>query len=424
MSDRVRDLALEALRRVATQGAFASAVLRGALEAERSFDERDRALATELVYGVLRRRGQLDRAISALGKRLKDLDPKIHDVLRLAAYQLLFLDRVPDHAAVNAAVDQARRRSGAKGAGQANAILRKLAALPADARLPAPPPLERDPVAHIAERTSLPRPIVERLIEDLGPEATLAFGLASLERAPLTLRVNPLRTTREALVEDVGGTPGEHPLIVRLPDRGGTLPSDFAAVVEGRATPQDEASLRVVDLLDPQPGERVLDVCAAPGGKTTAIAERMGDRGEVVAGDRSSAKLELVAAAAKRLGLGSIRISEALPPIEPAFDRVLVDAPCSGLGTLRRHPEIRWRLKLEDFIRLATLQREVLREGAARVRPGGVLVYSVCTITREEGASRAGELYGFDRVAELRTGPEQPGSPDGFYAAKLIRRVP
>lgn len=418
-----RDLALEVLRRVFTQGAFASAALRSAFDRARDLPQNDRALATELVYGVLRRRGHLDRAVSRMGKRLKDLDPKIHDILRLGAYQILFLDRIPAHAAVSEAVEQAKHRAGPKAGGQVNAILRKLASTPSADRLPPPPDRKREPARHICEVGSLPLPLAEVLLADLGFEKALAFAEASLEIAPLTLRANLLKTTREALVEEVGGEPGTHGLSVRLAERSGTLPADLLAVVEGRGTPQDEASMAVVDLLDPREGESMLDVCAAPGGKTTYAAERMKDRGRIIAHDRLPERLARVAEQAKRLELSSITTVPVLPAIEERFDRVLVDAPCTGLGTLRRHPEIRWRCTKDQIAELARIQTEVLREGAARVKSGGTLVYAVCTVTRAEGEAHLGELGADFEVAEvLRTSPEQPGAPDGFFAAKLIRK--
>lgn len=417
-----RDIALDVLRRVFTQGAFASTVLRSAFDREGGIAQAERALATELVYGVLRRRGQLDRALGRTQKRLKDLDPRLHDVLRLGAYQIMFLDRVPVHAAVSEAVEQAKGRLGPRGGGQVNAILRRLAETPPDQRMPPPADLEHEPVRAVAEAGSLPQPLAELLIRDLGKEEALAFALASLEQGPLTLRANRLRTTRDAIVAEVGGEPGRNPFAVRLRPRAGMLPADLTCVQEGRATPQDEASMQVVELLDPQRGERVLDVCAAPGGKTTHIAERMGDEGRIVAHDRLPDRLARVDALAKRLGLGSIAIADLLPPIEDApFDRVLVDAPCSGLGTLRRHPEIRWRFQADQLDGLRTVQRRVLLEGARRVRIGGTLVYAVCTVTKLEGEAQVAELDGFEPIEVLRTGPHQPGAPDGFFAAKLVR---
>lgn len=420
-----RQIAVEVLRRVSTQGAFAGSALRAAFDESPDLPAPERGLATEIVYGVLRRRGFLDRALKqAAGRPLKDLDPKLHDLLRAAAYQLLYLDRVPDHAVVDTAVELAKHRGGPRAAGAANAILRKLAALPKEARIPAPTPGQRDPVRAVVEQAGLPQRLAELLVKDLGPETALAFGLASLEPAPLTLRANRRRTTASALADEVGGAVGALPFAVRLPGRTHALPSDLTAVEEGRASPQDEASMQVVALLDPQPGERILDVCAAPGGKTCDIAERMDDRGVVVAHDRLPERLKRVGENAQRLGLTIIESTDLLPPEDERFDRVLVDAPCSGLGTLRRHPEIRWRFTPDDLSNLTRTQAKVLAEGAARLRPGGVLVYSVCTVTQAEGEAQIAALgEGFEREAVLHTGPHQAGAPDGFFAARLKKRA-
>ena len=418
-----RALALDVLRRVVTQSAFASSALRAAFDRHQELGSSDRSLATELTYGVLRQRAKLDRAIRyATGKRAKDIDPKLQDVLRIGCYQLLFLDRVPDHAAVSTTVDLGRARRGDRGAHFVNAALRKLGRSPFED--PPPPPLSKDPVAHIAHAGGIPRTIARLLLAALGPEEAAAFAVASLSPAPLTLRTHLLRTTAASLAQEVSGTLGALPEAVRIPPQSGLLPADLECVRRGRATPQDEASMRVVHLLNPQPGERILDVCAAPGGKTTHIAERMEDHGEVVAHDRHPARLRRVLNAAKRLGLSSVRIAEALPlPGSTPFDAVLIDAPCSGLGTLRRHPEIRWRFHIDHLKSLARTQARILSEGAALVRRGGRLVYAVCTVTQEEGPEHLRALSPeFDVEEILRTGPHQPGAPDGFFAARLRRK--
>ncbi len=461
-----REIALRVLRRVFTQGAFASTVLRHELtrtepatatdpasdpisatdrpatpeapalpeerrpfagEADPSDSERrrasDKALATEIVYGVLRRRHFLDRAVSrAAGKRLKDLDPRLHDVLRVAAYQLAYLERVPDHAAVDQAVEQAKRRLGTRGAGTANAILRRLAELPPDHRIPEPPST-RDPVERVMHEGGVPRELADLWVADLGPDRALAFARASLDPAPQTLRANLLRTTPKALAREVGGTPGRHERAVRLPHGGTGLAADLDAVRAGRATPQDEASMAVVDLLDPKPGEHILDLCAAPGGKTTCIAEVTEDRARIDAYDRLPDRLRQVPQNAARLGLSSIQTLEALPEPEPIHDRVLVDAPCSGLGTLRRHPEIRWKFRADELDRLVRTQRRVLLDGAERVRPGGKLVYSVCTVTEREGPAALDAVKDAFQIEQTwSTGPDQEGAPDGFFAACLKKR--
>lgn len=425
MLEPARDLALDVLFRVETRGAWAGAALRAEIDRRPELDPRDRALATELVYGVLRRRLQLDKSISQLGKRMKDLDPKLHDVLRIAAYQILYLDRVPEHATVNAAVEQAKRRRGERGAAQVNALLRKLTALSPEARAPKVPDSKSDPVGHVALAASLPRNLVERLLQQDGLARSLAFGLANLERPKLSLRANLLRTTREALAEEVSGVPGHHPLAVEL-DAPGLLPADLAAVAEGRATPQDLASMMVVDLLAPQPGETILDLCAAPGGKTTCMAERMKDEGRVIAHDVTPEKRAEITKNRDRLGLRIIETA-ALPPEvgDPWFDRVLVDAPCSGSGTLRRHPEGRWRFRTEDLSGLERTQEALLESAVQRLRPGGTLVYSVCSVLESEGRAQVLAFLGrhpeLRLEAELRTGPEDEGAPDGFYAARVRR---
>lgn len=415
-----RDVALDVLFRVFTQNAFASAALRNAFET-RNLVPADRGLATEIVYGVLRRRTFCDLALGHIsGKRVKDIDRKLLDVLRIGAYQILYLDRVPDHAVVQAAVDQAKKRRGPKGGGFVNAVLRKLARTPADARLPEPPAIEDDPAGHVAVSGGLPSALAARLVADMGVEEALAFARASLDAAPLTLRTNRLRATPEAIRDEVGGTAGTVEGAVHL-TTGGILPAELDCVRDGRATPQDEASMRVVLLLDPQPGESILDVCAAPGGKTTHIAELMKDEGRVAAHDRHPNRLDRVRRSAERLGLESIAIHKVLP--DEQFDRVLVDAPCSGLGTLRRHPEIRWRLTDADITALTETQDEVLAAGAERTKIGGTLVYSVCTVTNAEGEAHLDALKDrFDVESILRTGPHHEGAPDGFFAARLTRR--
>ncbi|MEL7370149.1 MAG: SAM-dependent methyltransferase, partial [Myxococcota bacterium] len=214
----------------------------------------------------------------------------------------------------------------------------------------------------------------------------------------------------------------QRPWSVRLPSSK-VLPADLEVVVDGRASPQDEAAMRVVELLEPKSGERILDVCAAPGGKTCHIAEMMGDDGTVIACDRLPNRLARVASNARRLGLTSVTTEDVLPAEDELFDRVLVDAPCSGLGTLRRHPEIRWRLTDDDIAELTRTQHSVLLEGARRVRSGGTLVYAVCTVTKAEGEDQVATLRDDFEVEEvLRTGPHQLGAPDGFFAARLVRR--
>ncbi|MCB9655050.1 MAG: 16S rRNA (cytosine(967)-C(5))-methyltransferase RsmB [Deltaproteobacteria bacterium] len=415
-----RVVAIEALRKVDQERAFAASLLRFDLNA---LGSADRGLATELVYGVLRRRAHLDAAIEwAAKRRLKDIDPRLHPVLRVGIYQLMFLDRIPARAAVHTTVEIAKRYGGVRCGGFVNAVLRRIADADPETRTPPPPPFDTDAIGHLCAIGSVSRVVAKLLLDALGPVDALAFLHASLLPTPLTLRANLLKVDRDTLANDVQGTPGHHPAAIRLPGSLGSLPSDLSCVADGRATPQDEAAMAVVELLDPQPGESILDVCAAPGGKTTHTAERMRDQGRIVATDRHPERLARVEAARVRLGLTAIEVTPVMPERHAKFDRVLVDAPCSGLGTLRRHPEIRWRLAFEDVEALAKTQAAILAEAATHVRPGGILVYAVCTVTKAENEAQLEALDGdFERLEAFVSGPHQPGAPDGFFAAKLRR---
>lgn len=396
-----RALAIEALIRV-EGGAYSNLVLPGLLRASK-LERRDRALVTDLVYGTLRQQGQTDYLLARVSHRpLPELDAPVRAALRLGVYQLL--QGTAPHAAVSATVEAVAKwpspGSVRRAAGYANAVLRKVAALGPDW----PWPTTDDPEAQ-AVRTSHPLWIVEVLRRDLGDDAEATLASAN-EPAAVTLRPNPLRTTAELLGAELAAG-GPDPVSVEpgrlVPEallvRGVGDLARLPAVAEGRATPQDQASQAVAAALGARPGERILDMAAAPGGKTTAMAEAMGDDGLVVAADVSPGRATQVRRAADRLGLRSIRVVAAdarrLPLTDPdpgseggtaagRFDRVLLDAPCSGLGVLRRRPEARWRLEPSEVGRLAALQRELFTAARARVRPGGLVAYSVCTLTGEE----------------------------------------
>ncbi|HVN40785.1 MAG TPA: 16S rRNA (cytosine(967)-C(5))-methyltransferase RsmB [Myxococcota bacterium] len=445
---RTRLLALRVLERVQRAGAFADLLLHANL-ARSPLSAADRAFATELVYGTLRWRGRIDYLLRrCLDRDLDRLEPLVATALRLGAYQILFVDRVPPSAAVDESVRCARAVGAERSTGLVNAVLRRLAREHAQIALPR---LEDDPLGHLMHALSLPQWIAARWIETFGAEEAAALAAASNEVPPLCVRANPQRVSRDALLDE---------LRARFPDaracryarhgivlgRGGN-PTLDPAFREGRFTVQDEASQLVVDLLDPQPGERVLDACAAPGGKASAIAERIGPEGEVVALDRNERRLDLVQRAARRLRLENVvsralDASRPLPPglVGPGFDRVLVDAPCSGLGALRRNPDARWRVHPSDPARLAETQRSLLRHAAAALRPGGVVVYSTCTLLPEENEAVVEaflrDSQGFaassrdaapDSVRELqdergflRTLPHRHDT-DGFFAARIER---
>jgi 16S rRNA (cytosine967-C5)-methyltransferase len=382
-----REAALRILQAVDTRHAFSDRLLEGA-HAAGPRDERDRALMHELVKGSLRWRARLDWALDArvhvgLGK----LNPWIRNVLRLGAYQILFLDRVPAHAAVDESVKLAHRYGHPGAAGLVNSVLRRLADEKDTVDWP-----RGDAAPEMAVWGSHPQWLVERWLERFGPEETRALLEADNRPAPLSLRANRLRGTREALIERLAQqgvtavASALAPDVVRI-EGGESGPLALAAFREGLCTAQDESEALVARLVAPEPHDRVLDLCAAPGGKCTHLAELMGDEGDVWALERSPARVAALEATLARLGCVSIHVvtGDARNHSFPMpFDRVLVDAPCSGLGVLRRRADARWRKGPALLAEMPGIQRELLEAGARQVRKGGVLVYSVCSFEPEE----------------------------------------
>jgi 16S rRNA (cytosine967-C5)-methyltransferase len=385
-----RGVGVEVLQAVERPGVFADDALERAL-GRAGLDVRERALTWELVYGVLRRRGTLDWRLDQVGDRpMERLPLAVKTVLRLGAYQLLYLDRIPASAAVNESValtKQMTSRLGRDWTGFVNAVLRNLIRRPA----PPWPDAKDDPVAALAIRYACPAWLVTRWLDRLGPERAEAQCRATLEIPPLTIRVNRLKTTREALAADLthaGRTVRKTAFSpVGLVIEGGGSPTELPAFHEGHFYIEDEAGQLVPPLLDPQPGERVLDACAAPGGKATHLSALMQDRGLVVAMDRSAARLRRVEENCRRLGVRTVVAvtgDAGQQAVDRPFDRILVDAPCSGLGVLRRHPEGKWQKRAERLPEHQSGQLAILERVAPLLRPGGILVYSTCSTEPEE----------------------------------------
>ena len=378
-----RAVAHDVLVRVETEAAFADRLLGARLDTLR---RADRALASELVYGALAWQGRLDHHLGRLVRGPLDaLDPPVRAALRLGLYQLVFLDRVPAYAAVDASVRLAHR-CGRGAAGLVNAVLRRAAREGRErvALLDA----TADPLDRLAVEWSHPRWLVARLADEVGVDELPALLAAHNTRGPVTVRVNPLRTTLEALARELDES-GVRTAPARWADGALALARGGRAArfgVPGRSLRvPGEASQLVTALLGVSPGDSVLDACAAPGGKTAQAAAASG--GCIVALDVHRGGVRRIAAETARLGIANARalVADARRvPLRATFDAVLVDAPCSGLGTLRRHPELRWRRREDDLPRLATLQGELLAGVAPLVRPGGTLVYAVCTPMRTE----------------------------------------
>lgn len=420
MSHDARRAALEILRRVETGDAYASVLLRAS-----GTTGRDMALTTELVYGVLRRRMWLDHVVGTFSSRpIEAIDRKLLQILRVAVYQILFLDRIPDHAAVNEAVRGAHTiaRGGKAGAAFVNGLLRTL--LRKRDRIPSPPDPARaqDPAAALALAESHPVWLVRRWIDRLGLEETSKLLAAANARAPQALRANRLRIEPEELAarlaaEGVRTRPSAVLPGFLIVEEGS--PQRTRAFDEGLFYIQDEAAGLVVAMAGAAAGMRVLDVCAAPGGKATALVEIVGAEGVVIAADRHPTRLNLLVENIRRLGVRCATVAADMTANAPLrddarFDLVLVDAPCSGTGIIRRHPELRYRLSPEDLERFTAIQSALLARSAERVRPGGALVYAVCSLEPEEGP----ELVRAFLVAHPEFHSEAP--PIGFPAPAVI----
>ncbi|MFM2080080.1 MAG: hypothetical protein RLZZ219_762 [Cyanobacteriota bacterium] len=428
-----RQVAWQVLQAVAA-GAYAD----GALERELGrtpLSPLDRALATELAYGAIRQRRLLDGWIDQLGRVPAERQPpKLRWLLHLGLYQLLASERVPDAAAVNTTVELAKRGGLGRLAPVVNGLLRGfLRRREAGEELPLP----ADPAEALALQHSLPDWLAHDLLRWLPPERADAFARASNTPPSLDLRVNRLRASREQVLEALraGGVAAEPladlPWGITLSGRSGDL-RQLPGYADGHWCVQDRSAQRIAALLDPRPGERVLDACAAPGGKSTHLAEAMADRGLVLALDRGEARLRRVERNSARLGLRCIqtrqgdarRLGLEAPELLGSFDRILVDAPCSGLGTLARHADARWRIDPEAIDGLVTLQRQLLDALLPLLRPGGRLVYATCTVhPRENGEQITGLLSGHSDWIELQHWQlwpgEQQGGGDGFFAALL-----
>jgi 16S rRNA (cytosine967-C5)-methyltransferase len=419
-------VAARVLERVERDAAFADLALDAELE-RRSLSPRDIALATELIYGTLRWQRYLDWILAPHSRRRLDaLDARVRVLLRLTAYQLVFLERVPAFAAVNDAVTLARAAPGV--AEYVNAVLRAFARRGAAEREPA---LPRDPIDALATRCAFPTWLAARWAARYGADEAEALMRALDERPPLTLRANTRRLTRMALAERLRAeehlTTRPTPLAPEgLVAESGGAPGRWRAFIEGACVAQDEASMLVARLLQPAPGERVADVCAAPGTKTTHLAQLMEDRGRILALDPQPGRLGRVGESATRLGLTIIETIEGpvetlAPRLAESCDRVLVDAPCTNLGVLRRNPEVKWRRQPADIAVAAERQRSILAAAATLVKPGGRLVYATCSLEPEENDEVVQDLLAARLDFAVDTPREFPVAPD---AAGFVRCLP
>lgn len=410
----------------------------------------DRAFIQQLVFGVYRWRARIDWVLEKFSRtRLARLSFPLLHILRLGAFQILFLDKVPASAAVNEAVRLAKSGPAPWTGGLVNGILRAL--VRGQETLPFPEP--EDIVSYLTITQSHPEWLVRVWLEMLGPRDTTALCEAGNRIPPLTLRTNTLKITRPALVDQLRKTLADveptsySPAGIRVSQPRTPL-QDIPEYRQGLFQIQDEASQMIAFLLDPQPGESILDLCSGFGGKATHLAQKMENRGSILALDRDARKIRDLARNARRLELPGIKgqTADILAPdllrkIPAPFDRILVDAPCSGWGVIRRHPDLKWRVRHEDSIRLAAQQIKFLQKAAGWLKSGGVLVYGTCTLCPEENENVVEHFLKENPGFRLEpAGPHLPGAAadladprgyfyawphrhgtDGFFAARLIR---
>ncbi len=435
-----RGTALQVLLACRTSGAWADASLKAQLE-KNALSQADAALASRIVYGVMQNQLLLDYWLAPFcTQKLSHLQTPLPEILRIGAYQILFLEKVPDRAAVNESVELAKEAGRGKAAGLVNAVLRALSRN--KQQLPRP---EGDPVRRLSIAYSHPKWLVKRLLPLLGPEETERFLAANNAVAPLSVRVNPCRTDPEALLRELeaAGIQAQlHPWVpgsLELLGAGDVtrLPS-FQA---GDFFVQDAAASLVAAVAAPQPGSRVIDVCAAPGGKSFGLAAAMKDQGSITACDLHANKLRRVEAGAARLGFSCIetcctdgRVFR--PEWAESADLVVADVPCSGLGVIRKKPDIRYK-KPDDLLMMPVIQSAILENAAAYVRPGGQLIYSTCTVLPEENEQVTdaflAEHPDFSREnfelpapvgavpGQITLWPQRHGT-DGFYICRMRRK--
>lgn len=436
-----RDTALEVLMQIERANAWSDGSLKRTI-AKNKLDGRDAALATRLSYGVIQNKLLLDYYISCYcTQKAERLEPVVRNILRIGGYQILFMDKIPHRAAVNEAVEMTRRAGRPKAAGMVNAVLRKFV----DHWLDMPALPSRTTLEYLSVRYSHPKWLVNRLLQMLGPEEAEKYLQLNNEIVPTTIQTNYLKTTPEQLEKELtqaGVTVDKHPWLPGCFEVSATGDLEsLPAFTEGRFMVQDAAARLVAMVAAPEKDAKVLDMCAAPGGKSFSLAIDMQDQGQIISCDVHPHKLKLLESGAARLGIGSVRAvlsdgREHHAAWQQAADLVVADVPCSGLGIIRKKPDIRYK-NPGELAKLPQIQREILENAATYVRSGGTLIYSTCTILPEENEAVTEDFLArhIDFELERFTLPLPIGScnghltlwpqrlgTDGFYICRMRRK--
>ncbi|MBW2478558.1 MAG: 16S rRNA (cytosine(967)-C(5))-methyltransferase RsmB, partial [Deltaproteobacteria bacterium] len=388
-----RKTALDVLNTLSKGKKTLDSILSEIPQHDRYLSRKDRALFTAMVFGVLRWRNRLDHIILHFSKTpIQKIEPAVLNILRLGLFQIIYLDRVPDSAAVNTSVEMTKQIGAFRATGFVNALLRKSAKNYNGVDFPA---FEKDPIAFLSAGQSLPGWLAKRWLKRFDRESLMILSNTINSVPPITIRTNTLKTAREQLILSLENEVERIEPATTAPDgirlfNPKRAISDLSAFNNGWFQVQDEAAQLVSLLLDPQPAESVLDACAGLGGKTAHLAQLMRNQGHLVAMDKDEKKLQQLDSEMQRLGVSVVRTTccDLNLPLDPkrhgSFDRILLDAPCSGLGVLRRNPDIKWTSSEADLKRHAGVQKRFLENLAERVKLNGILVYAVCSIEPEE----------------------------------------
>lgn len=420
--DKIRLAAVKIIYSVTEKNSYANAELAKTLR-EKTFSDLDRRFCTELVHGTLKTAASIDWKISKYVNR--EVDKKVLAVLRMGIYQIFFMDKVPKFAAVNESVEIAKKFCGIGASKFINGVLREILRNPEKSKFP-----DDDSIESIALKNFHPVWLVELLVENFGLDETKKILAANNSEPPLCLRVNTLKTSREKILAEYPDAE-----ISKLVDDGIILKNhgsldNFMPLKNGLCQVQDESSMLIAHLLEPKENNFVIDCCAAPGGKSTHIAELMKNHGKIIACDIYEQKIKKISENAKRLGIKIIEpiLLDARKIGEKYFekaDRVLVDAPCSGLGVIRRKSDLRLKKNSADIEKLPELQFEILNNAAKSLKIGGILIYSTCTILKRENEEVAEKFLSENKnfeLIEMKNFLPHIDNTDGFFYAKFIKR--
>lgn len=446
--DIAREVALKILYDIDEKGAYSNISINRYFSGNKLKDL-DKTFITELVYGTIKRKLTLDWVIGKFSSiKLSKISPWIINILRMGTYQLLFTDKIPETAACNESVKLAKRYGHSASSGFVNAILRNIAKNKSNIKYPEK---DKDILKFLSVKYSYPEWIIKKWIDSYGESFTEELLISNNETPELSIRVNTNKISRDDLIEElhksgydtIKGKYINESLIIKNPDSIANMES----YKKGFFQVQDESSMLVAKVLDPKPGELVIDVCSAPGGKATHIAELMKNKGMVIARDIHEHKIKLIESASKRLGLENIRteLFDATT-VDKSYihkaDRVLVDAPCTGLGIIRRKPDIKWERSTYDAENIIELQKKILHASSTYVKTGGTLVYSTCTINHDENEKvvmsfiNENKFFKLEDISEylpenLHKDEAKKGYMqlfpnvdriDGFFIARLIRK--